>query len=236
MIPLSADSTRRAGALRFGAALREAMTARKVGQVRLAEAAGCSTASINNYRFGRNIPTMAVARRLADALETPALTRLAQSARTITCDNCRRTFAIENGGPKRYCSDDCRRLAAAKVGGVPTRQRAIVAERALRAQQEAVAAMCAACEPDGACRTMDCPLRSVSPLQLISSDDRPARPVRPSDRNGESWRVASLAANARRWTPEARVGQSRKSTEWHAAMTPEEREAFASAVSRGRRA
>jgi transcriptional regulator with XRE-family HTH domain len=38
--------------------------------------------------------------------------------------------------------------------------------RVLEDHRTAVAAMCAACEPEGRCRDGDCPLRSVSPLPL----------------------------------------------------------------------
>jgi len=235
-VRIGADSARRVGAQRFGVALREAMKRRKVGAPRLAIAVGCTSSSIGNYRNGRNVPTMATAQRLADVLDAPHLPALAMAARTINCDVCGRSFAVEAGSPQRYCTPECRRVQGKKTTGDPanTRLRAAAAERVLRVHQEAVALMCLSCEPSGLCRTADCALRSVSPLSLSTVSAR-TLPIPPSERNGEAWRVASLAANARRWTPEERAAQSERTAAMHAKRTPEERQAFAAAVSAGRR-
>ena len=235
-VNLGADSARRVGAQRFGVALREAMRRRKVGAPRLSRAVGCSNAAIGNYRNGRNVPTMVNAQRLAEVLDAPHLTTLAAAARTITCDVCGRSFAVEAGSPQRYCTPECRRVQGKKTTGdkANTRLRAAAAERVLRVHQEAVALMCLACEPSGLCRTPDCALRSVSPLSL-SDRSLEARPIPPSGRNGEAWRVATLEANQRRWTPEERAAQGERMAAVHAARSPEERAAFASAVSVGRR-
>lgn len=230
------DSARRAGALRFGFALREAMRAKKVGQVRLAAAVGTSSTLINNYRLGHNVPTVEVAQRLAEALDAPALSKLARDARALRCVVCDAVFHAERGSAhRRYCGEECRRVKQKLRMGVPTRVRAAVAERSLDVYRGAVAAYCAGCEPEGLCRDGGCALRPVSPLPYADGT-RTVLPFRPSNRNGPEWRVAVLAANERRWTPEARARHSAEHAARHAAMTPERRDAWRKRISEGRRA
>ena len=109
-VPLSPGSSRGIAAARFGAELAKAMRARKVGQIRLAEAAGCARSAIPAWRSGRNLPRVGTAAKLAEVLEWPKLTEIARSGRTLTCARCGRPFVNNGGGPARYCSPDCRNV------------------------------------------------------------------------------------------------------------------------------
>lgn len=103
----------------------------------------------------------------------------------------------------------------------------------------AVDAMCRGCEPAGVCRSVECPLRPVSPLPLQTTEARgPVRPVEgpwgPSHR--EAQLTAIRAANDERWDrPGERERASERSAARWAAMTVEERAAAGQAISAGRR-
>lgn len=105
---------------------------------------------------------------------------------------------------------------------------------------DAVAAMCAACEPAGRCRDADCPLRPVSPLRL-AGEERPVGVLRPAEgRWGPTHRETTLrlvrVANARRWArPGERERMAAMSRDRFAAMTPEERAEHSRRVSAARR-
>lgn len=232
---LSPDSSRKVGAQRFAAALRSAMAAKEVGAVRLARATGVSASAIGQYRMANNIPTIEVASRLAAVLGSESLVRLAEAARTIACEVCGRTIAVEAGSPRRFCSEPCRKIKGKRTQGVPARDRAVVAERMLTMHRSAVAEMCRGCEPTGVCHTIDCALRPVSPFQMAPRIAGEVRPIDPRAWGTDAQRYATREANARRWTPEERERWSVIMTERHAAMTPEERTAFRASVSEGRR-
>lgn len=110
MRPLSPDSPRRLAASRFGAELRHAMNVRSVGARRLATAVGSATSAIAVWKAGDNLPRTDTAQRLADALDWPKLVVLAREGRNGVCARCRRPFVNEGGGPKRFCSADCREV------------------------------------------------------------------------------------------------------------------------------
>jgi hypothetical protein len=134
-------------------------------------------------------------------------------ARTFACARagCGRTFRNDTGAPRRYCSDvpadrrepPDRRPAArdrtARPGDARTKARAdpaprgglAIADERGRLLESAIAAMCAACEPEGVCRIEDCPLRPFSPLPLE------IHALRSEPRTEFAIRSAS-------WTPERR--------------------------------
>lgn len=111
MRPLGPDSGRRVAASRFGAELRRAMVARKVGALRLAEAVGSGTSAIAVWRSGDNLPRTDTAQRLAEALRWPRLLTLAREGRVGTCERCGTSFVNEGGSPKRFCTAECRYVA-----------------------------------------------------------------------------------------------------------------------------
>lgn len=164
---LSADSPRRAAAHTFGAALARLLVKKNVGKRTLAREAGVTRSAIANYIAGLNLPTFQTAARIADILESDELRMIIAESRTYVCPIDRRRFTFNGQSRKTYCSVECQRVAAKQRIGTTVTRRADRAERRIRTYQAAVDSMCRECEPAGACRTADCPLRGVSPLPFV---------------------------------------------------------------------
>ncbi|MEW6223231.1 MAG: helix-turn-helix transcriptional regulator [Chloroflexota bacterium] len=113
MQALSGTSQRRSAAAKFAHALRAAKARKGVGNRVICEAAGIPRSNLGYYLTGRNLPTVQVAKLLADVLDEPLLAQIALRARTVACGRpgCSRSFVYEGGKPKVYCSEDCRALA-----------------------------------------------------------------------------------------------------------------------------
>lgn len=90
----------------------------------------------------------------------------------------------------------------------------------------AVDAMCRSCEPEGICRTVECPLRAVSPLPFIPMVDVGlAGPVDRSNVHGpeaNAKRSASMKALYES-EPERIEAHRSRTIAWWAGMTPEQR-------------
>lgn len=114
MEALSGTSQRRSAAAKFAQSLRAAKTRRQVSNRVICEAAGIPRSSLAYFLIGRNLPTVQVAKLLADVLDEPLLVQIVLRARTVTCGRpgCSRSFVYEGGKPKVYCSEDCAQLAA----------------------------------------------------------------------------------------------------------------------------
>lgn len=242
----------------FGRELGLACRARGVTLNELARSIGIGHTALDHYRTGSVLPKTATARAMAAALTWPRLATLIEQARTFVCDRpgCSRTYRNEGGGPRRYCTPTCvrlaqeQRLASTRLrqagqtgdrrssGAAIKRLRSaarIADERALMAEQ-AIAAMCRECEPDGLCRTEDCPLRSLSPLPLRVGDI--GHPRTDSEVRSASWTPARrerfTAALERRWaSPSERVDQATRTRSWHASLAPEAREAWIDNITAG---
>jgi hypothetical protein len=87
------------------------MTARGVGTHRLAKAAGVVPSAIGQWRGGWNLPRTDTALRVAESLSWPRLAEIARGGRTLACAHCGHPFVNEGGGPKLYCSPECRDIA-----------------------------------------------------------------------------------------------------------------------------
>lgn len=171
---LPPDSSMRVQAVAFGRELRRAMKARGLGSRSLGVKVGYGRTNICQWLAGNTLPRAEKAAILAEVLDWPRLEHLVVRARTGACATCGGPFVNESGGPKRYCSSRCLRVADKKRGTDPARLRADIAERHLvqaRNQlplyRDAVAAFCRSCEPGGVCHMAYCELRPVSPLPLI---------------------------------------------------------------------
>lgn len=203
-VALSAESPRRAAARRFSVELRRAMAARRIGRRRLAECLETSDSMVAQWRSGRTLPRLDTTIRLARALEWETLVAIVRESREGRCHRCGNTFINEGGTAQLYCSDRCRRAQTKLVAHTDTRARAAASERQLKLIRSAVDAMCRSCEPEGYCRTLDCPLRAVSPLPAWT-DPRKIREATPAPgpygtaANRERTLAAIREANARRW-------------------------------------
>jgi transcriptional regulator with XRE-family HTH domain len=239
-VPLSPGSPRRAAAKRFGSELRKAMKRTGVGQGHLAASLGIGESAIRNWLAGNNLPRLDSAQLLAAGLTAPILVDIVLEAREGACEGCGKRYVNEGGGPKRFCSNECRDIAEKiRTAKGDTRSRATVAERRLRDHMAAVDAMCRGCEPEGLCRDTECALRPVSPLPVALR----ANDAQPVQRSLGAWedRPRMLAvlrqATEDRWARDGeRERQSERQRARFAAMTEEQRAKFRESVSRGRRA
>lgn len=162
----------------FASAMQAARRRNRVGTRVISESAGVSRTLVLAYLRGDNIPSIAVAERLADALAAPELLQLARQSRIRACKRCRKEIAVSVGRPPVFCSNACRSLSApAKREADPRKIRILTDE--VRSYRNRIADMCAAC-PDGeggVCKGYECPLRPVSPLRLEAIDSTAARRV-----------------------------------------------------------
>ena len=202
---LTAGSTKSDRAIRFGQELERALEKRGVGTRTVADALHGGRTSIMYWRTGRMLPRLETARRLAEVLDWPKLATLAAELRRKACLVCGTSFVDDSGSDnRRYCSKSCQSVKNKRVVGLDRRARAATAERKLLLASRAIAAYCAACEPEGYCYAAECELRSVSPLPLRQerSEITPAKP-KPHNgyRNPGSDRDRMLATWSR-YTPE----------------------------------
>jgi len=218
------------------------MARHQVGQVNLAKAAGVARSAVVQWRHGRNLPTLKTAMRLAESLSDDRLLAIVREARTGHCKRCGKPFLHEGAGPKKYCSERCLRVAQMLTippdefeTDVPVditkRIRVLLIDvetslGELEEHQASVALMCQACEPGGFCHTADCPLRPVSPLQLLL--ERDPRDVRMAVKAPGAWKgksrekmlIAIRAASQRRWArPGAREEAREMMQQRHAQMS-----------------
>lgn len=168
---LRPESPYREAARQFALAFRRALEERGVSKRGLAARLtgnGSSRSSIQLWVKGESLPTVETARRLDAVLGTVHLEGIVARSRIVKCENrCGATVIVRgNQARTRYCSQACARQAA-KVRSALLPKRDTLARR-LELHRRAVAAFCAACQPDGICRAPECELRSVSPLPLAA--------------------------------------------------------------------
>lgn len=222
---IPADSPKAVRAAAFGRELERAVRTRGVAFRELERTLGVGHTSLDNYRRGLSLPKCEKAALMAEVLDWPRLAALVVEARTATCarHGCGRRFRNEGGSPKRYCGEPCRRIAenvriasrrarqAGQTGSARSRSAEVrrlrsglaIASDQLAIAVAAIAAMCAECEPEGRCRTPDCPLRAHSPLPLATREA--TRQVR-----------TTLEVREASWSPERRRRQSETTSRYHA--------------------
>ena len=142
---------------RFAALLRSVMTRRQMTASVLSREAGVTEEAISQYLRGRNLPMVSTATRLADVLMDKTLLDFVIRMRTVNCVVCGQTMVRARHRELLYCSRFCQNLGKKGVG------RNVRPDPRMAAIHE----MCRACEPEGICRTFDCPLRAFSPLPFV---------------------------------------------------------------------
>lgn len=145
----------------FGGALRRALLDARMSQSELARQIGTTQAAVYNWVSGRHLPMVETGARIADVLDQPRVLRLLIEMRTMKCEVCARTLVRGSKSSRVFCGSDCARLA--EKGAKRTQF------RDPEGRQSAIERMCRSCEPDGVCRTPDCPLRRYSPFPYVAS-------------------------------------------------------------------
>jgi hypothetical protein len=241
------DSPKAVKAQAFGREMVKAMRARDIPLKEVARAAGIGRTALDHYRTGSVMPKSATALAIAEVLDWPKLARIVDEARTFVCSRpgCGRTYRHEGGGPRRYCTQACVRLATAQRRASTQLRRAgqtddgrhraaaiaqlrsaarIADERAAMAES-AIASYCQECEPEGLCRQEECPLRAFSPLPLATREGD-GRPRTLTEVRAEAARKAAPGRSAtmtRRWSdPDWRAKQTALTGAGVARMTPEQ--------------
>ena len=146
----------------FAHALRDAMRRQGVTGAALSRRLGCSSAAtVGQWAAGLQLPRVAQAERLADALHEPELLEAVICARGVVCQGCEMAFVNDSPRQRRFHSRTCARKHR-RAADQPS-------ESEVARLRTAVATMCQGCAPEGACPIADCALRPVSPLPLRSA-------------------------------------------------------------------
>lgn len=151
----------------FAAELRRAMKARGLNTVQLGARIGMSKSRLGDLARGKaKRPLMRTAEKMAKALDWPTLVTIAADLRRTYCLVCRRPIVQMGSRSRRFCSHRCQVTAYGQKVRGQRRGLESLARRRLTDYQDAVAAFCRQCEPEGVCRVAKCPLRALSPLPL----------------------------------------------------------------------
>jgi transcriptional regulator with XRE-family HTH domain len=133
---------------------------RRIGMTRrgMADQLGCTDRLVSLWCQGRGLPTLRHAEAVAAILNDNRILAMLVKARTRRCalESCGKVFTRTPGSKRLFCSIICRRQ--------------VFDRHALRRdpRQDAIDDMCRGCEPDGICRTGDCPLRGFSPFPFVA--------------------------------------------------------------------
>ena len=144
----------------FGGVLRRALSDARMSQSELARQVGTTQAAVYNWVSGKHLPMIDTGARIADVLGQPKVLKVLIEMRTMKCEVCRKPLVRGSKSSRIFCGPDCARLAEKGAKRTPFRDP--------EGRQSAIDRMCRSCEPDGACRAPDCPLRAYSPLPYIT--------------------------------------------------------------------
>ena len=135
----------------------------------LAKAVGIHESGVVQLRNGYRMPSVQNAARFADALTSPHLLTLCTKLRTTECTICGKAYVEDHaGGHKQLaCSPRCKWNLRYRRERKTRWQKLDFWRRRFEDAQALIDEMCWDCEPEGACRTPECPLRDGSPLPLL---------------------------------------------------------------------
>ncbi len=232
---LPPDSHRRVHSRKLGAHLTAVLAARRISKRGLALTLSTSRSLLILWCKGDVLPSLDQARELAEALADPKVLEIVMAGRMLTCPVCSKTFEWRGGGRATYCSDRCRKYGANAANR--RRSNLPMVESELAIFKDSVAGFCAACEPDGICKTPSCQLRPVSPLPLRSAIEvAAAQPWKQGPLSAVGLASQRLAAEQRWSKPGERERMGALIRAKHPANDPERRDAWREAVSAGRTA
>lgn len=163
----------------FAGTLRRVMKTRHMTSEAVALTAGVDRSTVSTWFARSNIPSPAVAAKLAKALDAPQLIEAAHAERLRTCAFCGVEYeAFNRRTVARFCQPSCRvRWWATERRRLSTERRIdglIMARNQVedlladkRGLVSAIDRHCRACEPEGACHDGSCELREYSPFILV---------------------------------------------------------------------
>lgn len=138
----------------------------------MAEAAGVSQSSVTAWKAGKWLPDVKHATLIAERYDYPEFLAAVKAARTISCVKCSKPFLAPNFqvGKARYCSRQCEyKTKNARFRGP---RKALTtfslteslkkARRRIAMFEAATARNCLPCEPEGVCRTAECPWHELT--------------------------------------------------------------------------
>jgi len=154
----------------FAGEVKRLMKDRHLTNIALAATVGVNRRAVSGWRSGRYVPLHDTVLRIADALMAEQLVGMSLRLRMGRCEACSRPVVSQGRGPapRRYCDPRCKSTAAWRRRKAVHQDSIAFSKIRLAEHQQAVAAFCLGCEPEGICRTADCPLRAVSPLPFVA--------------------------------------------------------------------
>ena len=241
----------------FNSLLKRALKRKGISITMLAERINVPAGTVQHWFYGVHIPPAQYGAALSDVLDSPTLEQWLDSIFTYTCKVCKSIFRTEGfSGPRKYCGDDCRRLAT-KIGKKNMSATATREQELLLIAKRSVAAFCHSCALSPICPNSKCELRAVSPLKTAEDVEimrPPRRSVKWSDERKqqfskqmkEKWsdpeeksrRVELIRLGVASLSEEVRQDRSRKAKENWENLTEEQKAAHAAksadALKRGR--
>jgi DNA-binding XRE family transcriptional regulator len=153
----------------WGRMFKATIIARGLTSREVARRLGYTETTVSAWARGEKMPLHQSAVAVAELLDRPALADKSLAVRTKECLICHRAF-VDMGKYRKgkYCSDRCNKAANARRSRGVTRVREDLAKKRLRIYQDTVDAYCRECEPEGVCRTPECPIQEagLSPLRV----------------------------------------------------------------------
>lgn len=144
----------------MSSAIQKRLEQRGLRRRHLADAVGVTPTMAGFWLQGRYLPALDKASAIADFLVAPEILFLTRQATIGTCRVCLAPFQRVTGERRTrrvYCSLACQRDYHKGVRA-----------KSKHPAELAIADYCGGCEPEGICRTADCPLRAFSPLVYVA--------------------------------------------------------------------
>ena len=166
---------------RTAALITTARKRKKLQKKQVAEMMGATERWVWAVEAKRHAISYEYAAMMAEVLECPQLMQMVDSLRSKSCPVCFVTFIDTTAAMKKeYCKVLCTRVDVQRrereYQGRWKDRKVMKANGEIRVftrryldAKKAIDAYCRSCEPEGLCRTEDCPLRAQSPLPLARS-------------------------------------------------------------------
>ena len=189
----------------FNSLLKRALRRKGISVTMLAERLGVPAGTVQHWFYGVHLPPAKYGGALADALDNSTLEEWLDTLYTHHCAVCKSVFRSEGfSGPRKYCGDDCRRMAG-KIGAGNVSPKASRERDLLVIYKRSVAAFCHECARSPICPNAQCELRAASPLKT-EADVELMRPARRSTKWTEERKQAFSKKMKEAWAdPEVKA-------------------------------